>query len=133
MCVKPRLGRRLLFAGVAALSLGVAASPVEAQDLEAPGIDAYDPPRAADGKVSADCTLGGHKLYGKVQVVEHFPDLKVKVVQHFPDLKVKAVEHFPDKCGRLQFVEHFPDLKIQYVEHFPDLEIKMVDHFEGLP
>lgn len=94
--------------------------------------------RAGDRPVrTSDCTLlikgKPLRLYGKVQVVEHFPDITVQVVEHFPDLKVQRVEHFPDACGKWQFVEHFPDFKIQFVEHFPDLKIQFVDHFPGLP
>lgn len=80
-----------------------------------------------------DCTYKGFKLFGKVQIVEHFPDLKVQVVEHFPDLKVQKVTSFPDTCGKWQLVEHFPDLKIQLVEHFPDLKIQWVEHFPGIP
>ena len=54
---------------------------------------------AGDDPVKPDCTCKEIKLYGKVKIVEHFPDFKVKAVDHFPDLKVKLVEHFPDECG----------------------------------
>lgn len=87
------------------------------------------------GNASSDvldgCRFGGKKLYGKVKIVEHFPDFKVKVVEHFPDLKVQVVEHFPDACGKWQIVEHFPDFTIQLVEHFPDFKIRYVEHFPG--
>jgi hypothetical protein len=129
------LTRQIGFAALAALAFGLGARPnvmAAGNPTELPA-HGNAPPTAFDDRVGSDCKLNGHQLYGKVQVVEHFPDLKVKVVQHFPDLKVKAVEHFPDKCGRWQFVENFPDFKIQYVEHFPDLEIQMVDHFPGVP
>jgi hypothetical protein len=85
------------------------------------------------GKVGGDCALEGKKLYGKVQVVEHFADFDVKRVDHFPDLRVQFVDNFPDACGRWQIVEHFPDFTIRYVDHFPDLEIERVDHFPGVP
>jgi hypothetical protein len=94
---------------------------------------AASPDAVPMGKVGDSCTLDGKKLYGKVQVVEHFADFKVKVVEHFPDLKVHFVEHFPDSCGEWQLVEHFPDFTIQYVENFPDLEIQKVEHFPGVP
>lgn len=87
---------------------------------------------AAD-KISKSCTLKGKKLFGKVKVVEHFPDFKVKAVEHFPDLEVQVVQHFPDACGKWQLVEHFPDFTIQYVEHFPDFTVRRVEHFPGLP
>lgn len=88
---------------------------------------------ASGGAVAGDCTFNGKPLYGRVQIVEHFPDIKIQVVQHFPDLNVKVVEHFPDSCGRWEFVEHFPDFKVQIVEHFPDVKVKYVEHFPGLP
>lgn len=82
---------------------------------------------------SVDCTFNGITLYGKVKVVESFPDLKVKVVNSFPDLKVKTVDSFANDCGEWEFVESFPDFTIQFVEDFPDIEIKFVDSFPGLP
>ena len=87
----------------------------------------------AGRKIGPDCTLKGHKLYGKVQVVKAFPDLKVKIVSAFPDLKVQIVDNFPDKCGLWKMVDTFPDLKIEFVEAFPDLTIKRVGAFPGLP
>ena len=79
------------------------------------------------------CTFNGFPLYGDVQVVESFPDLKVQIVVSFPDLNVEVVESFPDACGQWKFVDSFPDVKIQYVESFPDVKIKMVTSFPGWP
>ena len=78
--------------------------------------------RGAGGKVGGDCALKGKKLYGKVKIVEAFPDLKVQVV-----------DAFPDKCGKWKMVDAFPDVKIQMVTAFPDLKIKYVNAFPGLP
>ena len=77
------------------------------------------------------CTHNGIKLYGKVQVVDSFPDLKVQVVDSFPDLNVQFVNAFPDSCGKWQLVDSFPDFKIQYVNSFPDIKIKKVSSFPG--
>jgi hypothetical protein len=84
------------------------------------------------GSVGADCTFKGKKMFGKVQVVKNFPDIKVQKVDNFPDLKVQFVSNFPDKCGKWQVVDNFPDFKIQYVDNFPDVKIKAVDNFPGL-
>lgn len=83
--------------------------------------------------IASSCTLGGHRLAGRVKVVDSFPDLKVKIVDAFPDLKVRWVDAFPDSCGRWQRVDAFPDLTIQFVDAFPDLTIREVDSFPGLP
>ncbi len=83
--------------------------------------------------VGADCTLKGKRLFGKIQVVTAFPDLKVQVVTAFPDLNVQEVDAFPDKCGKWKMTTAFPDLKIQFVTSFPDLKIKYVKSFPGVP
>jgi hypothetical protein len=80
-----------------------------------------------------NCTYDEYKLYGKVEIVESFPDIKIQVVESFPELKVKVVESFPDDCGEWQFVESFPDLKIQFVESFPDVKVQFVESFPGIP
>ena len=82
--------------------------------------------------VDSDCTWNGIKLFGKVKVVNSFPDIKVKVVSSFPDLKVKKVNSFADKCGEWTFVESFPDFTVQFVNSFPDVKIKYVNSFPGI-
>lgn len=79
-----------------------------------------------------NCEFDGIKLYGKVQFVDNFPDLKIQYVEHFPDINVKFVENFPNDCGEWQVVENFPDFKVQVVEHFPDLKVKQVENFPGM-
>ena len=71
-------------------------------------------------------------LYGKVKIVEHFPDIKVQIVDSFEDLDVKIVEHFPDQCGKVKLVENFPDVKVQIVNSFPDIKVKIVESFPGV-
>lgn len=83
--------------------------------------------------ITEDCTLNGFPLYGDVEVVESFPDIKVQIVTSFPDLKVEVVDSFPDDCGLWRFVDSFPDVKVQFVESFPDLKIQYVDSFPGVP
>ncbi len=71
-------------------------------------------------------------LYGKVQIVDAFPDLKVQIVDAFADLEVKLVEAFPDDCGEVQLVEAFPDVKVQIVNAFPDIKVHIVNAFPGI-
>lgn len=89
--------------------------------------------QAAEGLNRDECTWNGIPLFGRVQVVESFADIKVEIVTSFPDLRVKTVESFPDKCGRWEFVESFPDFKIQYVNSFPDVKVEFVESFPGWP
>jgi len=80
-----------------------------------------------------NCTFNGFPLFGKVKIVESFPDIKVQIVDSFPDLKVKLVNSFPEDCGEWQIVESFPDVKIKIVDSFPDIKIKFVESFPGKP
>lgn len=93
-------------------------------------VKSFNPP---DDKINKNCEYNGMKMYGKVQFVTSFPDIKVQVVESFPDLKVMLVDAFPDDCGTWQIVTSFPDLKVQLVESFPDIKIKFVDSFPGKP
>lgn len=95
-------------------------------------IAAHIPNALAGGAVGSDCSFNGHKLYGKMQVVTSFPDVKVQVVTSFPDVKVQNVTSFPDSCGEWQMVSSFPDTKIQFVTSFPDVKIQYVTSFPGL-
>lgn len=87
--------------------------------------------KAADGLDEDVCTFNGLPLYGDIQIVDSFPDLKVQIVESFPDLRVQIVDSFPDDCGQWRYVDSFPDVKIQYVESFPDIKIEMVTSFPG--
>jgi hypothetical protein len=79
----------------------------------------------------SSCTFNGKKLYGKIQEVTAFPDVKVQVVTAFPDVKVQKVSAFPDSCGKWQMVTAFPDTKVQFVTAFPDVKIQYVTAFPG--
>ncbi|MEE2886280.1 MAG: hypothetical protein VX951_02500 [Planctomycetota bacterium] len=68
-------------------------------------------------------------LFGRIKVVDSFPDVKIKLVSSFPDIKVKLVSSFPDKPGKWKFVDSFPDFKIKFVDSFPDYTIEYVDNF----
>lgn len=79
-----------------------------------------------------NCTFNGIPLYGKVQVVESFPDFKVEIVKAFPDMRVMKVNAFPDECGEWMFVDVFPDFTIQFVDNFADVKIEYVTAFPGM-
>ncbi len=70
-------------------------------------------------------------LYGKIQYVTSFPDVKVQVVSSFPDIKVQVMSSFADGPGKWQIVDSFPDYKVQLVDSFPDFKVQFVDSFPG--
>ena len=86
----------------------------------------------AHSRLTGNCSYNGINLYGKVQFVESFPDLKVQIDNSFPDLKVQFVESFADSCGKWQVVDAFPDFKVQIVSSFGDIKIKEVSSFPGI-
>ena len=81
----------------------------------------------------SSCTYNGKKLYGKVQVVNNFPDIKVQEVSSIHDLKVEKVSSFADKCGNWAFVSSIADLKVQFVSSLPDIKIEYVNSNPGFP
>jgi len=83
------------------------------------------------GFSKSSCSFNGHKLYGRIQVVNSFPDVRVQVVNSFPNVRVQKVASFPDSCGKWQMVASFPDTKVQLVNSFPDVRIQYVTSFPG--
>ncbi|CAA6823747.1 MAG: Unknown protein [uncultured Sulfurovum sp.] len=81
---------------------------------------------------SESCTKNGITLYGKVQFVDSFPDLKIEYVDSFSDIDVEFVSSFPSSCGKWQKVDSFPDFKVQVVTSFPDLKVRKVSSFAGM-
>lgn len=73
------------------------------------------------------------KLYGRIQIVDSFPDYEVRIVEVGGDLNVKIVDSFADSPGKWKIVNDLPDYKVRIVDHFPDIEIKIVDAFPGVP
>ena len=50
-------------------------------------------------------------LYGKIEIVDAFPDVKVEKVTAFPDIKVEWVNAFPAAPGKWQKVTAFQTIK----------------------
>lgn len=82
--------------------------------------------------INGECDYKGIKLYGKVQFVESFPDIKIEYVNAFPDIRVEFVNAFPEKCGMWEITESFPDFKVQVVKSFPDIKVEVVTAFPGV-
>ena len=118
--------KKLLTAGTALLIIVCSLSAIGVSPPPGKGIQSQFPD-------TSGCTYKGFKLYGKIQVVDSWPDVKVKIVESFPDLKVKVVENWPDDCGEWQFVDNWPDLEVQFVESFPDIKVKFVENWPGKP
>lgn len=76
-------------------------------------------------------TIGPRTVYGRIQLVDSFPDAKVKVVTSFPDLRVQKVKAFANSPGKWEIVDSFPDYRVQIVDSFPDFTIEYVDSFPG--
>lgn len=76
--------------------------------------------------IDDDCSCKDIKLYGKVEIVESFGDIKVEVVDEFADLNVEIVDAFPTSCGKWEIVDSFGDFKVEFVEQFGDIKVKFI-------
>jgi len=72
------------------------------------------------------------KVYGRIQFVDSFPDVKVRVVTSLPTLKVQLVHAFPKEPGMWQIVKSFPDFRVQLVTSGEDWTIQYVTAFPGV-
>ncbi|MFO0600589.1 MAG: hypothetical protein U0228_35100 [Myxococcaceae bacterium] len=79
-----------------------------------------------------NCTWKGKKLYGKVQYVDSFPDVKIREVTALPDLKVLKVSALPSRCGEWEEVTSFPVLRVKVVTSLEDLQVEYVTSFPGI-
>lgn len=90
-----------------------------------------EPARAAAIDWDA-CTCGRRPLFGRVQMVNAFPDLKIKIVEVLPDLRVVRVRGLASRCGEWEIVTTQPALKVQVVDAFEDLRVQFVEVMPGL-
>ena len=74
--------------------------------------------RKSDGKT--------FPLHGRVEIVDHNPDLRVEIVDHNPDVFVMP-HHNPTDCGAYELVDHNPDVRVELVDHNPDLSVEVRD------
>ncbi|AIA71909.1 putative exported protein [Pectobacterium atrosepticum SCRI1043] len=71
------------------------------------------------------------KVYGRIQIVDSFPDYRVQIVNAHEHLRVEEVTAFANRAGQWKIVDNFPDFKIQIVDAHPDFKIRLVDNFPG--
>lgn len=82
-------------------------------------------------QIDEKCTFNGHRLYGRIEVVDSFPDVTVREVGYFPHLRVEKVLSFPTKCGQWKIVNSHPDTKVKFVNAFEDVKVLFVNSFPG--
>lgn len=82
--------------------------------------------------VSGDCSWNGIKLYGKVEFVSSYADIKIQYVSSYGDIKVKMVDSYPNECGKWQSVSSYGDFKVQVVDSYPDIKVQLVDSYPGM-
>ena len=70
-------------------------------------------------------------LYGKIEIVDNFGDVKVEVVDNFADIKVEWVNNFANSPGQWEKVDNFADYKVEIVDNFGDYKVEFVDNFPG--
>ncbi len=131
-----RAPRLLKVTGIDACSLPIVETPngyAKWRDSEYyPSLNAKPDPEPTLEPPPDPCTITVNgktiSLYGRVQVVSSFGDIKV-AESSIPDLYVATVSS-PTKCGEWVFVDSNPDFTIEY-SSFPDLKIQF-SSFPGL-
>ncbi|KHT34633.1 hypothetical protein [Pectobacterium carotovorum] len=71
------------------------------------------------------------KVYGRIQIVDSFPDYRVQIVSAHERLRVQEVTAFANRAGEWEIVDSFPDFKIQIVDIHPDFKVRLIEHFPG--
>jgi len=87
---------------------------------------------AKTGKVSADCSVRGKKLFGYVQIVDSGEDITIQNVTTNEDLRIEVVRTAPFSCGLWLFVNTGADLKVRFVNTGADVHIQFVTTKAGL-
>ena len=101
-------------------------------------IETLDRPETVYDNITIDkkaCTITKngktYKLYGKIQFVENWGDIKIQIVENCPDMKIKFVDNWADGCGKFQVVDNWPELKVQIVNNWGDIKVKIVENWPG--
>jgi hypothetical protein len=102
-------------------SVDVSAAEVLSVDATNDSSPILDAPPAMCGKINCDCTYKGIKLWGDVQYVTDFPQIKIKR-SSFPDLNVHETT-LPTQCGEWHTVTAFPNFTVQLVDFGEEFSI----------
>lgn len=82
------------------------------------------------------CEFRGHRLMGKVRIVDSFPDFNVKVMdeENRAELRVRRLSAgTPEVCGEWQIVDGLADFTVRFVETGEDFRIVWVKDDPGIP
>lgn len=82
------------------------------------------------------CEFQGHRLMGKVRIVDSFPDFNVRVMDDpkRAELRVRKLSvGMPEVCGEWQIVDGLADFTVRFVENGEDFRIVFVKDDPGIP
>ncbi len=82
------------------------------------------------------CEFQGHRLMGKVRIVDSFPDFNVKIMddENRAELRVRMLSAGrPEGCGEWQIVGGLADFTVRFVESGEDFRIAFVKDDPGIP
>lgn len=81
---------------------------------------------------SGSCSWNGIDLYGKVEFVSSYADIKIQYVSSYGDIKVQMVDSYANECGKWQKVSSMGDFKVQVVDSYADIKVQLVDSYPGM-
>ena len=82
------------------------------------------------------CEFQGHRLMGKVRIVDSFPDFNVKIIdeENRAELRVRKLSvGTAEVCGEWQIVDGLADFTVRFVESGEDFRIVFVKDDPGIP
>jgi hypothetical protein len=82
------------------------------------------------------CEFNGHRLMGKVRIVDSFPDFNVKVMdeENRAELRVRRLSaDTPQVCGEWLIVDGLADFTVRIVDSGEDFRIVWVKEDPGIP
>ncbi len=82
------------------------------------------------------CEFNGHRLMGKVRIVDSFPDFNVKVMdeENRAELRVRRLSaDTPQVCGEWLIVDGLADFTVRLVDSGEDFRIVWVKEDPGIP
>ncbi len=79
----------------------------------------------------AACAVNGHRLAGRVRIVDVAGDVRVRKVSMLPDLAVVWRGSMATRCGEWTRVTAHEDFTVQWVTASADVRVQFVSNFPG--
>lgn len=84
-------------------------------------------------EIKTNCIYKNKKLYGRIQFVDTFPDIRIRIVTSKPNLRVVKKQSNAIQCGEWQIVNFAPSIRIMIDQKHGEIDVQYVDFSPGVP